>query len=169
MDILHGIQGTESVGHQWNTILNSVLYFLGFTKNVIDHALYTLKETPTKDILRVVCSTDNLIFAYYRIHLLKQLLAGINIYLPVISKEGTQLSYLNLRIIQYPYGISIDQPSHIQETILAKWLTYTSEKVNSFPTPFKADTTFELTLENTLPDKPYELHPIGALHRKIQC
>ena len=77
------------------------------------------------------------------------------------SKEGPQLSYLNTRIIQYPYGISIYQTSHIQDTILAQWFPDASEKVNYSPTTFKADSNFELTLEDNLPDTHTEIYFIA--------
>ena len=74
------------------------------------------------------------------------------------SKEGPKLSYLNTRIIQYPYGISIYQTSHIQDTILAQWFPDASGKFNSYPTPFKEDITFEIDLAETLPATPADLH-----------
>ena len=74
------------------------------------------------------------------------------------SKEGPQLSYLNLHIILSPYGVSIYQTAHIQDTILAQLFPDASEKVNSSPNPFKADSTFQITLEETLPATPAELH-----------
>ena len=74
------------------------------------------------------------------------------------SKENTQLSYINIRIIQYPYGISIYQPAHIHYTILVKWFTYASDKVNSYPNTLKEDSTFEMTLSENLPSTPAELH-----------
>ena len=62
------------------------------------------------------------------------------------SKEGPKLSYIHLRLFQYPYDIAIYQTSHIQYTILAQWFPDASEKVNSVTNPFKADITFELSL-----------------------
>ena len=76
------------------------------------------------------------------------------------SKEGPKLSYLNLRIIQSPYGIRIGQIYHIQDTILAKCFPGAFEKVKPAPNPFKANNTFELTIVETLPDTPTELHVI---------
>ena len=101
---------------------------------------------------------------YSNIHFSKDFLVGINNYFPVTSKEGPQLYYLNLRIIQPPYGIIIDQKAHIQETILAQWFPDTSEKVNFTPTPFKTDITFELTLAETFPDTLSEMHLIEELY-----
>ena len=74
------------------------------------------------------------------------------------SKEGIELSYLNIRIIKYPYGLSIDQTSQIQDTILLQWFPYASDKVKSAPTPFKVDRTFELDLAEILPATPSGIH-----------
>ena len=82
----------------------------------------------------------------------------------MISKEGSQLSYLNLRIIQPPYGISIDQTSHIYYTILTQWFPCASEKVKSAPTPFKTDSSFEFFIAETLPDNPAEIHILEDIY-----
>ena len=74
------------------------------------------------------------------------------------SKEVTQVYYLNLCIIQYPYVISIYQTSHIHDTILAQWFPDAYENINSSPTPFKVDISFELILAEILPYNPAEIH-----------
>ena len=79
-------------------------------------------------------------------------------YFPVTSKEYIELSYLNLRIIKYPCGISIDETSHIQYIILAQWFPDSYEKFNYDTTPFKTDIAFELALLETIPATPDEIH-----------
>ena len=68
------------------------------------------------------------------------------------------MSYTNLRIIQYPYGIGINQRDHIQDTILAQRFPDNYEKVNSYSTTFKEYTTFEINLSETIPATPSEIH-----------
>ena len=41
---------------------------------------------------------------------------------------------------------------------LSQWFPYASEKVNYVPTPFKADSTFELSLAETFTATPAEFH-----------
>ena len=65
---------------------------------------------------------------------------------------------VNLWIIQYTYIISIDQKSHIKDTILESWLPYASDRVNSAPTPFNSDRSFKLDISETLNSNPAELH-----------
>ena len=101
---------------------------------------------------------------YSSIHLFKDFLEDFNKYFHVNTKEYPQLSSsLNLRIIQSPYGISIDQTAQTQDTILVQWFQYEYEKLNSYPTPFKADITFEPTLPETLPSNPSEIHLLEEL------
>ena len=45
---------TKPSVRQWNTTLKQVLYCLGSVKYVINHALYNLNTTSTKDVLVVV-------------------------------------------------------------------------------------------------------------------
>ena len=135
MEIYRGMQGTKPAGSQWNNIINLVLYSLGFIKNLIDYALFTLQKNSTKYVIIVGYSTYEFLFDHSSIHIFKYFFAGLNKYFVVTSNECSKLSYINLRIIKYPYRISIDQTYHIQNTILAQWFPDASEKVNSDPTP----------------------------------
>ena len=78
----------------------------------------------------------------------------------VTPKEGTHISYLNIHLIQSPNGINIVNTSHIQDTILEKWLHCTSVCVNSPPTPLKVYSAFEIELYDTLPVRPTDIHNI---------
>ena len=53
--------------------------------------------------------------AYSIIHLFKDFIYGLNKYFHVTSEEGSELSYLNLHTIQYPYDIIIDHTYHIRD------------------------------------------------------
>ena len=108
-----------------------------FFKNIIYHALYILNKNSTNDVLIGGCYIYDFLWAYYIIHIFKDFFAGLNKYFHVTFKEGPQLSYLNICIIQSPYVISIDKTYHIHNTILAQWFTYASDKLNYVPNPFK--------------------------------
>ena len=82
------MQGTKNYGCQWNTILNLVLSSLGFVKHAIDHALYILKTKYTKNLIIVGCYKYDSMYAYSSTHLFQNLIAGINNYFPMTSKEG---------------------------------------------------------------------------------
>ena len=58
------------------------------------------------------------------------------------SKEGPELSDINLRTIQYPHGISIDKTDHIKDTIFAHWFPDAYRQDNFYSTTFKSDRKF---------------------------
>ena len=86
-------------------------------------------------------------YDYSRTTFFQYFLADINKYFSVTSKEVSELSYLNLHTIQSPYGISIDKTYQIKDTSLVQWFPDTTEHVNYAPTPFKADSAFDFSLE----------------------
>ena len=104
------------------------------------------RKKSTKDILIVGFSTYKLLCAYSSTQLFQYFPPEINTYFPVTSKEGPELFYLNLRIIQSPHGISIEHPSHTNETILTQWFQDITKTVNSSTTLFEAYINFELAL-----------------------
>ena len=73
-------------------------------------------------------------------------------------REGLELYYLNLCIIQTPHRIISYQIYHIKDTILAQWFPDAIDKFNSDTTPLKVDSTIELSLAKTIPDTPAEIH-----------
>jgi hypothetical protein len=77
----------------------------------------------------------------------------------VTVQRGQVLNYLNLRIIQSIYGISIDQTQHIKDTILDVWFPSDDEesKVKAAYTPFQTDPSYERRLAETLPAQEDEL------------
>jgi hypothetical protein len=75
-------------------------------------------------------------------------------------KEGTQISYLNLQIIQSKYGVSYDQTKHIHQKIVNKY--FPPDKVSGSPmkdvhTPFRTDSQCEKDLMEQLPAGKEEL------------
>jgi hypothetical protein len=81
-------------------------------------------------------------------------------YLTVTVQRGAVLNYLNLRIIQSLYGISIDQTQHIKDTILDVWFPSDASSTNVVKaayTPFRTDPDYEKSLVETLPADKDEL------------
>ena len=111
-----------------------------------------------KGIMLVRLYTDDFLFAYSGTQLFQGFLSGINNYFPVDYKEYPELSYMNLRIIQSPCGISIYQAAEIKDIILSQWFPDVTEQVNSSPISFISGSNFERALANTLPANPAELN-----------
>ena len=79
-------------------------------------------------------------------------------YFPMTPKEGPELSYIILYIIKSPHGIIIDQIDHMKATTTTQGFPDATERVNPATTPFKAEKKFELSLAETLPHTPVDLH-----------
>jgi hypothetical protein len=62
-------------------------------------------------------------------------------------QEGNIVRFLNLRIIQSPQGISIDQTDHIVDTVIGPYFqNRVTSKMLAITSPFPADSSFETTL-----------------------
>ena len=98
MEFFRVMKVTKPDGRQWNTILNLVLSSLCFDKHVIYYALYIGETTSTKYILIFGYYKDEFLSTYSTINIFKDLLAGINNYLPVTSKEVPWFSHMILSV-----------------------------------------------------------------------
>ena len=140
------------------SILNLVLSYLVFVKHAIYHTLYIIQIKSTRGVPTVLCSRYNFLCEKSSTYVFKEFLYGIKKFFPVTSKEGPELSCINLRIIQYTYGISTDQTYQIQYTTLSQWYPYASERFNCAPTPFNSYNNFDLDISETLPATPAKFH-----------
>ena len=76
-------------------------------------------------------------------------------------KEGPVLHYLNLCIIQYALGVSVDQSENIYD-LVKDWY---SDGFNTNHTPLCTDSKFETELSGTPPPTPKELKGLEALYK----
>ena len=74
-----------------------------------------------------------------------QLLAEFDRYFDYTVRTGMELSFLNFRVIQSPYGISIDQSTHIRQNILQKYFLH-SDNISVISSTFPRDHSFEMKL-----------------------
>ena len=134
-----------------------MLLTFGFRRFPNDHALYYYKNPhDPNDIMFVCTSTDDFLSAFSRPSTFLAVRDHISKYVNVTSQQGYTLNYLNLRIIQSRYGISIDQTEHIKENILDLWFP-NGEYVKTVYTPFRTDGQFERDLSECLPADDQEL------------
>jgi hypothetical protein len=82
---------------------------------------------------------------------------NLKTYFEITTKIGPILHYLNLRIIQSPDAISIDQTEHIQSKILSDWFQDDGDPLRTTDTPFRTDNEFERDLAEALPASQTEL------------
>ena len=93
------------------------------------------------------------------------LLAAFDKYFTYTTRTGTELSFLNYRIIQSEWGNSIDQTTPICQNILAKYFPDKTMKVPFQSSPFPLDNGVEMKIfeANYLSDK--ELSELAKIHR----
>ena len=93
------------------------------------------------------------------------LLAAFDKYFTYTTRTGTELSFLNYRIIQSEWGISIDQTTHIRQNILAKYFPDKTMKVPFQSSPFPLDNGVEMKIFEATDLSDKELSELAKIHR----
>ena len=102
---------------------------------------------------QIICvSTDDFLCAFTHQSFFDDLCTRLKKYFELTTKEGPQLSYLNLSITQTSEYIAIDQTKHIKE-IVDSWFPGETSNIHTTDTPFRTDNEFE----KALPAEPDEL------------
>ena len=157
VQVCNGIQGDKAAGRDWNILLHKVLTQFELIRIPIDHGLYVYERDHTQ--LLVALSTDDFLCAYTSTDIFYRFQAHLATYFNLTRQEGPELKYLNFRIIQSEFGISMDQTRHIRESIIDPWFG-TSTNVRTADTPFRTDSQFEQDLAEVLPASPDELQQL---------
>jgi hypothetical protein len=103
------IQGTKPAGRQWNDILTIVLTKLKYQRNHVDHGVFIHVSEDERQKMLLCISTDDFLCAFTHQKLYDDLCTNLKAYSEITTKTGPVLYYLNLRIIQTPASVSIDQ------------------------------------------------------------
>ena len=116
-----GMQGKRNAGRGWCIQLKDTLV-IGYDMKVCpaEPALF-VKFYPCGDMLWICTSTDDFLCAFTKEYVFSDFMVFMDSLFPVTAQTGTVLKYLNLRIIQTDYGVSIDQTQHIKTKIVDKY------------------------------------------------
>ena len=151
------MQCTKPDGLKWNTIFNLFLYSLGFAKNVIDHALYSLNKTLT------MFSNSWMLHTWLPMCLLQ------NPPIKILPCRDQQILSCDLQerssnilsqsthhpiSIRHDHILDISYPGHHPFTRFPD----TFDRFNFDPTPFTVDSTFELALSERISATTTKLH-----------
>jgi hypothetical protein len=135
---LCAIQGTKDAGNKWYTLFRQQLLSLGMTRCAIDHGVFLWTFQTIKSLL--VLETYDILMASENdipfIHLKEELGKMFDL----TTATGSTLKFLNLRLIQTPCGISLDQTSHIMSQIIQPYfkdVPHTSIPNRQFPFPIE--------------------------------
>jgi hypothetical protein len=143
---LRSFQGQKDAGYYWYTLLMAYLVNnMGLTWHPTDHSVF-LWQTPTAELFLALATDDFLVLTDYR-ELFLALKSGLKKLFKLTLQEGPVLRFLNLRIIQSPDGISIDQTDHVVESIIETYFKLRDvSKLVRITSPFPTDTSFERQL-----------------------
>ena len=125
MQTLRQLQGTKNAGNKWYALLATILRKLGYKVNSTCRGVWHSNQNGIRSI--IVLATDDMLFGTTDEAAFHQLIAEFDRYFEYTVRTGMELAFLNYRIIQSPYGISIDQSTHIRQTILHKYLMFLSD------------------------------------------
>jgi hypothetical protein len=135
----------------------------GFKMCIVKPSLFIYQKEDSSMILNT--STNNFLGAYQSKTVYDRLCARFRELFEITVKEGTQISYPNLQIIQSKYGVSNNQTKHIHQKIVNKY--FPPDKVSESPmkdvhTPFCTDSEYEKDLMEQLSAGKEELKQLEA-------
>ena len=113
------MQGTKDAGYEFYQFLSKVLLDIGMVSNTICKGVFVRRNNTMLSFL--LLATDDMSFATNSSVAVQQLETEFKKYFAFTCKRGTELSFLNFRIIQSKYGISLDQTNHIQQKVLTPY------------------------------------------------
>ena len=149
LQLLKGLQGDKAIGRDWYLLLVRIIRELEFIPCPAEPAVFIYRSD--KDLMLVCTSTDDLLCAYSTRRLFQRLVDHLSDYVSVTMKEGSSITYLNIRIVQSSDGISYDQTSHIEDTIKRKFFPPARAlSLKSVHMPFRTDSQFEINLSEEL-------------------
>jgi hypothetical protein len=115
---------------------------MGLHRSISDHGVFIWKQEES-ELFLALATDDCLIICYHRAQFL-DLKRNMEAMSDLTLQEGAILRFLNLRIIQRPAGISIDQTDHIVETIVEPYVKdRNTSTLISITSPFTTDSSFE--------------------------
>ena len=158
LELLNGLQGDKSIGRKWYKLLKRFLERFGFKMCLFEPSLFVYQKDGFFMILNT--STDDFLCGYNDRIIFDRLCTALRKLFDITVKEGTQLSYLNLRIIQSEHGVSYDQTEHIIHKIINKYFPPSKieeSKLKPVHTPFRTDSEYEKELMEQLPATGQEL------------
>jgi hypothetical protein len=118
------------------------LKHIGLKRSISDKSVFVWKQPRSELFLALV--TDDCLVLYDNRAQFLDLKASMEALFKITLQEGALILFLNLRIIQPPTGIHIDQTDHIVETIIVPYYKdQDTLSLLSITSPFSTDSYFE--------------------------
>ena len=112
LQMFMNMQGNKQASRDFYKLLSKMLATIGIFPLSVDGAIFAMKRNTSIVIFFV--QTDDLLLATNDHSLKNEILNCLLSAFKVTTQEGTQLKYLNFRILQTTHGKSIDQCDHMQ-------------------------------------------------------
>ena len=136
-----GMQGEKDAGCGWYIQLKENLE-KGYDKRTCpaEPTLFVKFYPNGSDFLLVSTSTDDFLCAFTKEYVFADFKNFMDSLVPVTVQTGTVLKYLNVKIVQTDFGISIDQIQHIKTTIIDRFFPPNrTEPLKSADTSYRTD------------------------------
>ena len=163
MQTLRNLQWTKDAGHHWYKLLVKIFLDLGLKPSSVCRGIWHWHHEAGEALLCL--ATDDMLFASTSKILYDLLLKEFAKYFEYTTRTGPELSFLNYRIVQSEWGISIDQTTHIRQNILAKYFPNEKETVPFYSSPFPKDGKIEMDLYQAPHLTEEELAALAKKHR----
>ena len=110
------MQGTKDAGCEFYQLLTKSFLHLEMVANTMCKGVFAWRDNIILSFLTL--ATDDMLFATNSPGTAKQLETEFKKFFAYIFSKGTKLSFLNFRIIQSKYRISLDQTNQIKQKVL---------------------------------------------------
>jgi hypothetical protein len=150
LQCLRSLQGTRDAGRRWYSLLSGHFRELHMTRSHMDHGIFLWSWN--NETCYIALETDDVLMASTTREPFLHLKHDLEKLFDLKVKEGSSLRFLNLRIVQSPHGISMDQTQHIKSRILHDY--FNDIPTSSIPKiyyPFPLDSSFEQSLYEAPP------------------
>jgi hypothetical protein len=135
------MQGKKDAGRKFYQLLYKYLRHIGLIHSISDHGVFIWKQVESK--MFIALATYDCIFVCGDRQQFLDLKSKMEALFVVTLQEGANLWFLNLRIIQIPVGIIIDQTDHIVENVLDPYFQdRDTTELRSITSPFPTDSSF---------------------------
>ena len=143
VQLLNVCQGSIDTGPLWNQRFERVLGKLGFHRSMQDLEVHARKVDG--ELVTLNSSSDDLLLCTKSPIIRSKVINHLKSYFPLAQKEGTNVKYLNCKIIQSQGHMSMDQTYHILKMTAAY---FKNIKNLSTGTRFRTDRKVESEISN---------------------
>ena len=162
LQCLQNMQGTKPAGREFYRLIKAIFAKMGIHPKSIDTGLFAFTYKGKHPVL-LCTETDDFLMATDYVEAYCYVSDHLKEAFGITIQSGERINYLNFRILQSKYGISIDQIDHILD-LLAK-IFYPKSHSRKTDTPLRTDKQFDREVATEIPSIPHELRRLEKQYR----